>query len=36
MPAKLALCATYVTTRSFYGDLAIIGRSLQVAFLPRR
>jgi lipopolysaccharide/colanic/teichoic acid biosynthesis glycosyltransferase len=35
MPAKLALCATYVKTHSFIGDLTIIGRSLQTAFLPK-
>ncbi len=34
MPAKLALCERYVATRSFWGDLRIIGRTMKIAFLP--
>lgn len=32
LPAKLALCERYVRERSFFGDLAIIGRSMRVSF----
>lgn len=32
LPAKLALCERYVRDRSFFGDLAIIGRSMRVSF----
>ncbi len=35
LPAKLALCARYVQTRSFWGDVLIVGRTLRV-FLPRK
>jgi lipopolysaccharide/colanic/teichoic acid biosynthesis glycosyltransferase len=32
LPAKLALCERYVHERSFFGDLAIIGRSMRASF----
>jgi lipopolysaccharide/colanic/teichoic acid biosynthesis glycosyltransferase len=32
LPAKLALCERYARERSFFGDLAIIGRSMRVSF----
>ena len=35
LPAKLALCVRYVQTRSFWGDLLIVVRTLRV-FLPRK
>lgn len=35
LPAKLALCMRYVQTRSFWGDLLIVARTLRV-FLPRK
>jgi lipopolysaccharide/colanic/teichoic acid biosynthesis glycosyltransferase len=35
LPAKLALCVRYVQTRSFWGDLLIVARTLRV-FLPRK
>lgn len=35
MPAKLVFCERYVRERTFLGDLAIIGRSFVVSFIPR-
>lgn len=35
LPAKLVLCEQYVRDRTFWGDLAIIGRSLAVSFERR-
>ena len=34
MPAKLALCEKYVRTRTFFGDLVIIVRTLKAATSP--
>lgn len=34
MPAKLSLCDRYVSTRTFWGDLVIVGRTMKIAFAP--